>query len=152
MPKEKKTLKVRLPLFKTPESEWRKDIHRVVSEALLKKHVHYTTEDYLEIWITIYFDESKIRFVDVDNRTKHILDALQGLTKGYGKKTRALKPLIPNDNQVYRIIVEKNVAPKQSYGKGHLIIRKYKGDRLSTQVGKIALFKKKKHYSQFGKV
>jgi len=145
MPKEKKTLKVRLPLFKTPESEWRKDIHQAVSEALLKKNVHYTTEDYLEIWITLYFDESKIRFVDVDNRTKHVLDALQGLMKGHKTKKRTLKPIIPNDNQVYRIIVEKAVAPKQSHGKGHLIIRKYKGYQLSTQVGKIQSFKKKKN-------
>jgi len=151
MPKEKKTIIVRLPLFRTPESEWRKDIHNAVSEVLLKKHVHYTKEDYLEVWISLYFDESKIRFVDVDNRTKHILDALQGLTRGYGKKTRTLKPIIPNDNQVYRIIVEKNVAPKQSNGKGHLIIRKYKGDKLSTQVGKIQLFKKKRHYAEYKK-
>jgi Holliday junction resolvase RusA-like endonuclease len=148
VPKEKKTIKVRLPLFITPESEWRKDVHRAVSEVLSKKQVHYTKEDYLEIWITLYFEESKIRFVDVDNRTKHILDALQGLTRGYGIKKRALKPIIPNDNQVYRIIVEKNVAPTQSHGKGHLIMRKYKGDKLSTQVGKVQSFKKKKQDKQ----
>jgi hypothetical protein len=110
----------------------------------LKKHVHYTAEDHLEIWITLYFNESKIRFVDIDNRTKHILDALQGLMKGYGKKKRILKPIIPNDSQVYRIIVEKNIAPQQSHGLGHLIIRKFKGYQLSTRVGKIPSFKKEK--------
>lgn len=144
MPKEKKTLKVRLPLFKTPESEWRKDIYHAVSEILSKKNIRYTTEDHLEIWITLYFDESKIRFVDIDNRTKHILDALQGLTRGYKTKKRTFKPIIPNDNQVYRIIVEKAIAPKQSHGKGHLIIRQYRRYRLSTQVGMIQSFKKKK--------
>jgi hypothetical protein len=148
MSKEKKTIKVRLPLFRTPESEWRKDIHHAVSEMLSKKQVHYTTEDYLEIWIALHFDKSKIRFVDIDNRAKHILDALQGLTRGYGIKKRALKPIIPNDNQVYRIIVEKNISPKQSHGRGHLIIRKYVGYKLSTQVGNIQLFKKKRHYTE----
>ena len=150
MAKERKTLKVRLPLFSTPKTKWRKEIYHVVSEALSKKNIHYTPEDQLEIWITLYFEDLKIRFVDVDNRAKDVMDALQGLIGGYRKKKRVLKPIIPNDSQVYRIVVDKAIAPRQSHGKGHLTIRRYKGYDISIKVGRYPAFKGKKYIKNDG--
>jgi hypothetical protein len=61
---------------------------------------------------------------DVDNRLKDILDALQGRAGG-PKKKRTLEPIIPNDRQIYRVIMEKGLPPRQSKGFGHLTIRKF---------------------------
>jgi Holliday junction resolvase RusA-like endonuclease len=84
-------------------------------------------EDKLELIIRLYFDKTKLQFVDIDNRVKDIMDALQGHVGGTGKKQRLLKPIIPNDSQIYRVIAEKGLPPKQSHGLGHLVIRRYRG-------------------------
>ena len=65
---------------------------------------------------------SAVRFHDVDNRLKDVMDALQGRAGG-PKSRRPLPPIVPNDRQVRRVVVEKMVAPKQSGGSGHLTIR-----------------------------
>jgi hypothetical protein len=36
--------------------------------------------------------------------------------KPESKKRRLLKPIIPNDSQIYRVIAEKCLPPKQSHG------------------------------------
>lgn len=70
-------------------------------------------------------DETALRFHDVDNRLKDIMDALQGRAGG-PKKFRNHSPIIPNDKQIYRVIIEKAFPPKQSQGLGHLVIKRYK--------------------------
>jgi hypothetical protein len=70
-------------------------------------------------------NESELSFHDVDNRLKDILDALQGRAGG-SKKVRTLVPIIPNDNQIYRVMIEKAPPPWQSKGFGHLTLRKYR--------------------------
>ena len=89
-------------------------------------NVRYRAEDKLELIIRLYFDKNKLQFIDIDNRLKDIMDALQGHMGGTGKKQRQLKPIIPNDSQIYRVKAEKSLPPSQSHGLGHLIIRKYK--------------------------
>lgn len=124
MPKPPKTISVRLPPYRHPRNEWRKEIHALVAREAERRGVTYTEDDQIEVWIKLYFDERKVRFVDVDNRVKDVLDALQG--QAGGPKTQLLDPqIIPNDNQVYRVLVEKGIAPKQSRGRGHLKIRQF---------------------------
>ena len=89
-------------------------------------NVRYGDEDKLELIVRLYFDETKLSSIDIDNRLKDIMDALQGHVGGTGKKQRLLKPIIPNDSQIYRVKAEKSLPPSQSHGLGHLIIRKYK--------------------------
>jgi len=91
-----------------------------------ERNIYYTTEDKLELIIRLYFDKIKLPFVDTDNRLKDIMDALQGHVGGGVKKARLLKPIIPNDSQIYRVIAEKCLPPKQSHGLRHLMIAKYK--------------------------
>jgi hypothetical protein len=69
-------------------------------------------------------DEAALLSHDVDNRLKDIMDALQGRAGG-SKKLRAYSPIIPNDKQIFRVIIEKSLPPPQSKGLGHLIITKY---------------------------
>ena len=126
MAKEPKSIKVRIPEFRSSRVEWRKSIHNAVWESVTKKGIKYSEHDKLQIRISLFFDRTKISRVDVDNRAKDVMDALQGLTGGFGKKKKALPPIIPNDNQIYRLIVEKSLPPKQSHGLGHLTIGKLK--------------------------
>jgi hypothetical protein len=57
------------------------------------------------------------------------MDALQGRAGG-SKKIRTLSAIIPNDSQIFRIIIEKSLPPKQSKGYGHLILTKYGGKKV----------------------
>ena len=78
-------------------------------------------------------DDKALNWHDVDNRLKDIMDALQGRAGG-SKKVRALSGIIPNDRQIFRIVIEKSLPPKQSKGFGHLIVTKYGGKRSNLSV------------------
>ena len=117
---------VRLPPYRSTRTVWRKAIHQAVMERLAASGVEYTDKDRLALAVRLYFNEDLLEIVDVDNRLKDVMDALQGHVGGHGKKKRSLPPIIPNDNRVFRVIVEKSLAPKQSAdGRGHLTITKY---------------------------
>jgi len=94
-----------------------------------EKGVRYTSKDRLEIYLRLYFREPDVSKIDVDNRLKDVMDALQGQIGGAGKKRRNTKRVIRNDSQIYRVTVEKGLPPKQSHDLGHLTIKKYKGPR-----------------------
>ena len=132
MAKQRLGLKVRLPWYESPRNEWRKKLHSCIATALKDKQIKYASDQLLELRITLYLAEPHIRFHDVDNRLKDIMDALQGRMGG-SKKEHLYKRLIPNDRQIYKVTIEKKQPPKQSQGLGHLKIIKYsetKGTRL----------------------
>jgi hypothetical protein len=120
MTKRALKLKIRLPSYVHPRLAWRKAIY---GQAKLVGAV-YRPEDKLEVVVRLYLDGHALLTHDVDNRLKDILDALQGRIGG-SKAIRRFVPIIPNDNQVYRVIIEKLAAPAQSHGLGHLIVREY---------------------------
>lgn len=124
MAKQPLSLKVRLPRYASPRNEWRKKLHSSIMTALKDKGIEYTTDQKLELRITLYLTEPDIKFHDVDNRLKDIMDSLQGRMGG-SKKEQLNKRLIPNDRQIYKVIIEKKQPPIQSHGLGHLEIRKY---------------------------
>jgi len=128
MGKQSLRLKVRLPRYETPRNEWRKRLHVNIMTALtaLKdKGIEYDTGQKLELRITLYLAEPDIKFHDVDNRLKDIMDSLQGRIGG-SKKEQRFERIIPNDRQIYKVTIEKKHPPIQSHGLGHLLIRKYK--------------------------
>jgi hypothetical protein len=128
MAKPQMKLKMRLPAYHRPRNQWRREIHRVVAQGLRRAGIRYGERDRFEIAIRLYFTDDKLKLVDIDNRVKDVLDALQGHVGGAGKKQRMVKPLIPNDNQIFRIVAEKCLPPWQSdHGRGHLTIRRYRG-------------------------
>lgn len=131
--KSSSTLNVRLPPYRYPRTEWRKDIHGVVREEQERRGVSYGADEELELWVQLYFDDVKVGFVDVDNRLKDVMDALQGCVGGSGGPS--LPPIIADDSQIRRVVVEKAAAPPQSHGLGHLKIRKYAGGKLNLRLG-----------------
>ena len=125
MAKQPLSLKVRLPQYEPPRNEWRKKLHTGIMSATKDKGIEYTADQKLELYITLYLEEPHIRFHDVDNRLKDIMDSLQGRMGG-SKKQQQFKRLIPNDSQIYKVTIEKKRPPIQSHGLGHLEIRKYR--------------------------
>jgi hypothetical protein len=125
MSKRSLKLHVRIPEYVTPRNEWRRKIHAAVKAQQRKAAVAYRPSDRLEVEVRLYFSKAQAAEIhDIDNRLKDCLDALQGRIGGTGtKKKRLLKPIVPNDRQIWRAVVEKSVTPKQARGFGHLIIR-----------------------------
>jgi len=117
-------LTLRIPPYERPRNVWRKRLHHVVLQRQRKSPVRYSETDKLEVEVRLYIKGKGLAVHDVDNRLKDILDALQGRAGG-PKKRRTLEPIIPNDRQIYRVIMEKGLPPWQSKGFGHLTIRKF---------------------------
>ena len=129
MAKRKTKLTIRIPPYKGPSNTWRRKIHRIASLEAERAEVSYRTKDKLELKIRLYLKDGALFSHDLDNRLKDIMDALQGRAGG-SKKVRTLSAIIPNDRQVFRIIIEKSLPPKQSKGFGHLLITKYGGKKV----------------------
>jgi Holliday junction resolvase RusA-like endonuclease len=125
MAKQSLSLKVRLPQYRDPRNAWRKKLHASIMTALKDKGIEYDTAQKLELRITLYLAEPHLKFHDVDNRLKDILDSLQGRMGG-SKNKQLFKRLIPNDRQIYKVTIEKKHPPIQSHGLGHLEIKKYR--------------------------
>ena len=125
MGKRRQTLRVRIPPYRHPRNEWRRAIHAELIKSAAARHIKYTATDRLELIITLYLSDDRIGWHDVDNRLKDIMDALQGRAGG-PKTEHRLQVLVPNDHQIHKVMIEKQVAPPQSLGIGHLIIRRHK--------------------------
>jgi len=54
---------------------------------------------------------------------------LQGRAGG-SKADHRLKRIIPNDRQIYRVVVEKREPPRESLGYGHVTVRRLGDERL----------------------
>jgi len=129
MAKRPAKLTVRIPNFINDPMEWRRVINRAIVDAQARHQVQYDDNDKLEVQICLYLRDRKLSILDVDNRVKQILDALQGCIGDKGKSGR-LTRIIPDDNQVYRIIAEKRMAPKKDPDAlSTIVIRRYDNHR-----------------------
>jgi len=126
MAKRKTKLTIRIPPYKGPSNPWRRKIHRIASLEAERAEVSYRSTDKLQLKVRLYLKGGALFSHELDNRLKDIMDALQGRAGG-SKKVRTLSAIIPNDSQIFRIIIEKSLPPKQSKGFGHLIVTKYTG-------------------------
>ncbi|HBU69439.1 MAG TPA: hypothetical protein DEE98_03540 [Elusimicrobia bacterium] len=125
MSKAKKSIKIRLPEYVTPRNDWRKEIHRVFATKWETSNITYSKADKLELIIKLYLDKGRLEAHDVDNRLKDIMDALQGRIGG-PKNVHKYRKYILNDNQVYKVTIEKQPPRNYTIRLGHLIVRKYK--------------------------
>ena len=128
--KRRLTLRMRIPPYRSPRNEWRRAIHKELTEIADTKGIQYKPTEKLELSIVLYLPEEAIGWHDVDNRLKDIMDALQGRAGG-SKKDHHLHPVIPNDHQIHKVNIEKRTPPPQSHGLGHLVIRKHKEKKTS---------------------
>lgn len=104
---------------------WRRGIHEAIVKAQEQGDVQYSNTDKLEVEIRFHLRDRKLTILDLDNRLKDVLDALQGMVGEKGK-SGGLRPIIPNDNQIYRLIAEKRLAPKVNReALSTIVIRRY---------------------------
>ena len=138
MPKTPQTLRARIPSYEKDRGRWRKRILASVLSAREKSGIRYGPDDPLEVVVMLYLKKGKRHAIhDVDNRLKDILDALQGRFGG-PKSVRTKTRLIENDNQVCRVVMEKQPIPKM-FGDdagGKLLIRPYQARRWPLQRSK----------------
>jgi len=122
MAKPRKTLRLRIPEYVAPRLRWRKLIAALAQRECAKRGITYHCNEDLELHVRFYLKGNALEFHDLDNRLKDVMDALQGRVGG-PKKQKPRSPVIPNDKQVFKVIVEKAAPPKQSHGLGHLLLR-----------------------------
>ncbi len=138
MAKTRRTLTANIPTYEKNRRRWRKRILASVLGAQAKAGSRFGPDDKLEVVVLLYLKKGKrIAIHDIDNRLKDILDALQGRFGG-PKSARAKQRLIENDNQVCRVVMEKQPIPKK-YRKdvgGRLLIRPYRARRWPLQISK----------------
>jgi Holliday junction resolvase RusA-like endonuclease len=126
MAKDQKRLTFRLPNYLNDPSGWRRKINEAAAAAQTRAGVAYSRDDKLELQVRMHLRDRKLTVLDLDNRLKQICDALQGFIGDKGK-TGELVPIIPNDNQIYRLIIEKRLPPKGDRTMpGTVLIEKYK--------------------------
>ena len=135
MAKSRRTLTADIPTYQKNRSLWRRRILASVLGARGKAGIEYGPDDLLEVVVMLYLKKGKRHDIhDVDNRLKDILDALQGRFGG-PKSPRTRTRLIENDNQVCRVVMEKQPIPKM-FGDdagGRLLIRPYRARRWPLQ-------------------
>ena len=108
-----------------PRLDWRKHIHEAACLAAQNAGIVYQRDDRLEIEVILYLTAASIRWHDLDNRLKDVLDALQGRLDG-PKARRNHTVVIPNDSQIFRAEIRKTVPPSQSHGWGHVTVNLYR--------------------------
>lgn len=139
MAKRPQTLEAPIPTYEKDRRVWRRKILASVLRARELAGVRYGPRDRLEVVVLLYLKKGKRHTIhDVDNRLKDILDSLQGRFGG-PKSARKKTRLIENDNQVCRVVMEKQPIPKK-YRKddvgGRLLIRPYRARRWPLQISK----------------
>lgn len=131
MAKVPRTIYCILPTYQRDRQKWRRGILQKVREAARFAGVEYDRDDCLEVVVLLYLKRGKQQAIhDVDNRLKDVLDSLQGR---FGSKRTVGDEyrLIANDNQICRVLIEKQPIPKRfssdaTDAGGRLLIRPYK--------------------------
>lgn len=100
---------------------WRRDVHHAIVDEAAERGIQYLPEDSLEVEVQVYLSSGQMKFHDVDNLLKHLLDALQGRLGG-PKSRRTPKAILPNDHQIRRVAVEKKRA-RTKKDRSRLIVR-----------------------------
>ena len=124
MPKPRKMFKVRIPPYVPGHLKWRRLVRDMVQAAQRERAIVYNPLDRLELRIHLYLKGRAVEIHDVDNRLKDLMDALQGRMGG-SNKIKPVSPVIKNDRQVWRVVIEKSEIPRKIPGLGvHLTIRR----------------------------
>jgi len=115
----KRKLKViaKIPNYRVDEIGWKRAIYKEVAKAKRDAGVTYYDDDKLEVEVCFHLTGHKLTKLDIDNRLKQVGDALQGFIndKGALSSGRRRRPIIPDDNQIYRWSAEKRLPSKHDH-------------------------------------
>jgi Holliday junction resolvase RusA-like endonuclease len=137
MPKPRMKLNVEIPDYPRPKSGnsktgrgpglgWRRQIHAAVLAKADAQELTYLRESKLDVSVLLFMTDRQVRHGhDLDNMTKHLLDALQGKLGGAGKTEQDHRAIVPSDAQVCRLAIEKRER-KTKKEKSRMIVRAYR--------------------------
>jgi hypothetical protein len=130
VPKRRFTFSTVLPPYAAPRNEWRRRIHAAVLEAQANRGVGYSESDRLEVRIELFLGNRPLAMVDIDDRVNDVLDALGGFIAG-PRSTRRIAPIVPNADQIRRIILEKSPRVPRGRPLGQITLARYRRRRRS---------------------
>ena len=114
MRKRRLKLVAKIPNHVADDVTWKRGIYDAVTKAQRRAGVCYSDSDKLDVEVCFHLQGHKLTKLDLDNRLKAVGDALQGFRNDKGARTggRKRRPIIPNDNQIYRLVAEKRLPSK----------------------------------------
>lgn len=137
MPKPRMKLNVVIPDYPKAKSiskknvrrrglGWRRDIHRAIVESADARDIEYLRASKLDISVLLFMTDGQVRHGhDLDNMTKHLVDALQGKLGGAGKTAQKHRAIAVSDAQVCRFIIEKRER-RTKKERSRMIVRAYR--------------------------
>jgi hypothetical protein len=122
--KRRFTISATLPAYAPPRNEWRRRVHAAVLEAQTFRGVGYRESDRLELRIALFLGGRALDVHDLDERVKDVVDALAGRIAGR-RSRRRIAPIVGND-QIRRIVLEKDTRAPRGRPVGLLTIARYR--------------------------
>jgi hypothetical protein len=103
-------LTAKIPNYVADGIAWKRSIYDAVIEAKRRAGIRYLPNDKLDVEVCFHHQDHKLTKLDLDNRLKQVGETLQGFINDKG--AGGLEPIIPNDNQIYRLVAEKRLPSK----------------------------------------
>lgn len=128
MARRRFSISAALPGYTRPRNEWRRRVHAAVLDAQTRRGVGYRDADRLEIRLTLYLGDRPLDLHDIDERVKDVADALAGRIAG-PRSRRRIAPIVPNPDQIRRIVLEKAAGTGRRGALGELAITRYRARR-----------------------
>ncbi len=130
MAKRRFTFSATLPPYAPPRNEWRRRVHAAVLESQAGRGVGYSENDRLEVRIELYLGSRPLAMLDIEERVNDVVDALGGYIAG-PRSERRIAPIVPNPDQIRRIILEKSTRVPRGRPLGQITLARYRRRRRS---------------------
>ena len=128
MAKRRFTFSATLPTYAPPRNEWRRRVHAAVLEAQAIRGVGYSENDRLEVRIELFLGSRPLAMLDIEERVNDVIDALGGYIAG-PRSDRRIAPIVPNPDQLRRIVLEKSTRIPRGRPLGQITLARYRRRR-----------------------
>ncbi|TME96803.1 MAG: hypothetical protein E6I40_02915 [Chloroflexi bacterium] len=128
MAKRRFTFSALLPPYQAPRNEWRRRIHAAVLESQAGRGVGYSERDRLEVRLELFLGARPLAMADIEERVNDVLDALGGHIAG-PRSRRRIAPIVPEADQIRRIVLEKSTRNLRGRPFGQLTLARYRRRR-----------------------
>jgi hypothetical protein len=128
MARRRFTFSALLPPYAPPRNEWRRRVHAAVLEAQAARGVGYSETDRLEVRLELFLAKRPLAMLDIEDRVNDVLDALGGHIAG-PRSIRRIAPIVPDADQIRRIVLEKSTRNLRGRPFGQLTLSRYRRRR-----------------------
>jgi hypothetical protein len=103
-------------------------VHAAVLESQAGRGVGYSENDRLEVRIDLFLGSRPLAMLDIEERVNDVIDALGGYIAG-PRSERRIAPIIPNPDQIRRIVLEKSTRIPRGRPFGQITLARYRRRR-----------------------